>query len=236
MEAFAWSTAGLSCPSWCYWSSFPAVLWNPPSLVVSRVIWASFRGFSLPSSEYFRREKCKAAFSFLALPSVSQSLLGISGYSCLLMAVGTLCAGSIISRTILSIADTSHSHVMTYQKKAQILLGFLTSCFFETLGVRFSILFIQHEKIHFLLSMKTFISTLYYCQRERTLQTILGWGSWKMRRVTEQRISATAPLASIHYARENILALNIICSHCNSCSANITFTKGWWFSNPAEYI
>lgn len=70
-KAFVWSTTGLSCPPWCYWSSFSAVLWNPASLLVSRVIWASFRGVSLPFSEYLRRGKCKAALSFLALPSVS---------------------------------------------------------------------------------------------------------------------------------------------------------------------
>lgn len=68
-EVFAWSTTGLSCPPWCCWSSFSAVIWNPASLVISRVIWASFRGFSLPCSEYFWRGKYKAAFSFL--PSVS---------------------------------------------------------------------------------------------------------------------------------------------------------------------
>lgn len=47
---------------------------------------------------------------------------------------------------ILSTADTSHSHIMIYQKKKCRFRWVFSFCFFETLGVRFSILFFQYEK------------------------------------------------------------------------------------------
>lgn len=128
-ETFALSTTGLSRPPWCHWSSFSAVLWNPVSLMVSRVIWASFRGFWLPFSEYLRRQKCKA-FLFPNPSLFPQCLLGVSGYSCLLMPIGTLCNSHQLQNPF-SVLLTPATHISWSTKKSANFVGFFLLSFLK---------------------------------------------------------------------------------------------------------
>lgn len=119
---------------------------------------------------------------------------------------------------ILSTADTSHSHIMIYQKKhVQMSLSFFSFCFFETLGVRFSILFFQYEKNHFFLSRKIFDfdTALPPVRKDTTNNTGMRFMINEEGHRAENTSYCPSGFNPLGQARENILALNIICSHCN---------------------
>lgn len=80
---------------------------------------------------------------------------------------------------ILSTADTSHSHIMIYQKKkVQISLSFFFLLFWNFGSQIFNFVFPVWKKITSFFQGKFLILTQYYHQWERTQQTTLGWGSW----------------------------------------------------------
>lgn len=214
-ETFALSTTGLSRPPWCHWSSFSAVLWNPASLVVSRVIWASFRGFWLPFSEYLRRRKCKA-FLFPNPPLFPQCLLGVSGYSCLLMPIGTLCAILISSRT--------HSQYCWHQpliyhdlpKKVQILLVFFFSLFWNFGTQSFNFVYtIWKNSLPSFNENFDFHTVLLPMRKDTASNSGMRFMINEEGHGAQHTCYCPSGFNPLCQARENILALNIICSHCN---------------------